>query len=153
MSHHREVSQHELPDRDALDEHEDEEIEPMITVLLVNDEAIVREGLRMRLALEADMKIVGESTTGAEALEQVQRLQPAIVLMDLALPDMDGIAAIAALRAACPASAVVILSLHDDATIRARAQAAGAAAFVGTHEGVKTVLTVIRHVGQRGRQG
>jgi len=153
MSHHREVSQHELRDRDALDEQEDEEEEPMITVLLVNDEAIVREGLRMRLALEADIKIVGESTTGAEALEQVQRLQPAIVLMDLALPDMDGIAAIAALRAAHTASAVVILSLHDDATIRARAQAAGAAAFVGTHEGVKTVLTVIRHVGQRGRQG
>lgn len=125
----------------------------MITVLLVNDEAIVREGLRMRLALEADMMIVGEATTGAEALEQVQRLQPAIVLMDLALQDMDGIAAIAALRAAHTASAVVILSLQDDATIRARAQAAGAAAFVGKHEGVKTVLTVIRRVGQRGRQG
>ena len=123
----------------------------MITVLLVTDEAIVREGLRMRLALEADMTIVGEATSSAEALEQVQRLQPAIVLMDLALPDMDGIAAIAALRAAHTASAVVILSLQDDATIRTRAQAAGAAAFVGKHEGVKTVLTMIRHVGQRGR--
>ena len=123
----------------------------MITVLLVNDEAIVREGLRMRLALEADMTIVGEATTGAEALEQVQRLQPAIVLMGLALPDMDGIAAIAALRAAHAASAVVILSLKDDATIQARAQAAGAAAFVSKHEGVKAVLTMIRHVGQRGR--
>jgi len=123
----------------------------MITVLLVNDEAIVREGLRMRLALEADMTIVGEAITGAEALEQVQRLQPTIVLMDLALPDMDGIAAIAALRATQATSAVVILSLQDDATIRARAQAAGAAAFVGKDEGVKTVLTMIRHVGQRGR--
>ena len=123
----------------------------MITVLLVNDEEIVREGLRMRLALEADMTIVGEATTGAEALEQVQRLQPAIVLMGLALPDMDGIAAIAALQAAHTASAVVILSLQDDATIRARAQAAGAAAFVGKHEGVTALLTMIRHVGQRGR--
>src|SRR5229473_1778600 len=125
----------------------------MITVLLVNDEAIVREGLRMRLALEADITIVGEATTGAEALEQVQRLQPAISLMDLALPDMDGIAAIAALRAAHTASALVILSLQDDATIRARAQAALAAAFVGKHERVKTVLTMIRYVGQLGRQG
>lgn len=123
----------------------------MITVLLVNDEAIMREGLRMRLALEADMTIVGEATTSAEALEQVQRLQPDIVLMGLALPDMDGISTVAALRAAQPASAVVILSLQDDATIRARAQAAGAAAFVGKHEGVKTVLTMLRHVGQRGR--
>jgi DNA-binding NarL/FixJ family response regulator len=123
----------------------------MITVLLVNDEAILREGLRMRLALERDITIVGEASSGAEALEQVQRLQPDIVLIDLALPDMDGIAAIAALRAAQAESAVVVLSLQDDATIRARAQAAGAAAFVGTHEGVKTVLLVLRHVGQRGR--
>ena len=119
----------------------------MIMVLLVNDEAIVREGLRMRLALEEDITIAGEATTGAEALEQVQRLQPAIVLMDLALPDMDGIAAISALRAARAASAVVILSLQDDATIRAQAQAAGAAAFVGKHEGVKALLNVIRRVG------
>lgn len=125
----------------------------MITVLLVNSEAIVQEGLRMRLALERDMTIVGEASTGAEALELVQRLQPDIVLMELTLPDMDGIAAIAALRAAQPESAIVILSLQDDATIRARAQAAGAASFVGKHEGVKTVLTVIRHVGQRRRQG
>jgi DNA-binding NarL/FixJ family response regulator len=123
----------------------------MITVILVNDEAIVREGLRMRLALEADITIAGEATTGAEALEQVQRLQPDIVLMDLALPDMDGIAAITALRAAHSASAVVILSLQDDATKRAGAQAAGAAAFVGKHEGVKALLTMIRHVGQSGR--
>ncbi len=123
----------------------------MITVLLVNNETIVREGLRMRLALERDITIAGEASNSAEALEQVQRLQPDIVLMELALPDMDGIAAIAALRAAHAESAVVILSLQDDATIRARAQAAGAAAFVGKHEGVKIVLTVIRHVGQRGR--
>jgi DNA-binding NarL/FixJ family response regulator len=123
----------------------------MVTVLLVNDEAIVREGLRMRLALEQDITIAGEASTVAEELEQVQRLQPDIVLMELTLPDMDGIAAIAALRAAHAESAIVILSLHDDATIRARAQAAGAAAFVGKHEGVKTVLTVIRQVGQRGR--
>jgi YesN/AraC family two-component response regulator len=67
----------------------------MITVLLVTDEAIVREGLRMRLALEADMTIVGEATNSAEALEQVQRLQPAIVLMALVLPGRDGIFSLA----------------------------------------------------------
>ena len=125
----------------------------MITILLVNDEAIAREGLRMRLALEADMTIVGEATSSAEALEKVQLLQPAIVLMDLPLPDRDSIAVIAALRATYTASAVIILSWQDDATIRARAQAAGATAFVGKHEGVKTILTMIRHVGQRGCQG
>jgi YesN/AraC family two-component response regulator len=72
----------------------------MITVLLGNDEVIVREGLQLRLALEADITIAGNATNGAEALERVQRLQPNIILMNLAVPDMDGIAAIAALRGA-----------------------------------------------------
>jgi DNA-binding NarL/FixJ family response regulator len=122
----------------------------MITVLLVNNETIVREGLRMRFALERDITIAGEASTVAEAIEQVQKLQPDIVLMELTLPDKDGIAAIASLRAAHAESAVVVLSMQDDATIRARAQAAGAVAFVGKHEGVKAVLTTIRQIGLRG---
>ena len=122
----------------------------MITVLLVDDEAVVREGLRMRLAREPDIRIVGEAITGAETLEQVQRLQPDVVLMDLALRDMDGIAAITKLRAVHTASAVVILSLQDDAMIRARAQEAGAAAFVSKYEGVKAILPAIRHKGRCG---
>jgi DNA-binding NarL/FixJ family response regulator len=98
-----------------------------------------------------EMTIVGEAITGAEALELVQRYRPDIVLMDLVLPDMEGITEIAALRAANTASAVVILNLQDDATIRARAQAAWVAAFVGKHKGVKTVLNMVRHVGKRER--
>ncbi len=121
----------------------------MITVLLVNDEAIVREGLRMRLAREPDITIVGEAMTGAQALKQVQQLHPDVVLMDLALPDMDGIAAVSMLRAAHAASAVVTLSLQDDAAIRARVQAAGAAAFMSKYEGVKPILPTIRRLGQR----
>jgi DNA-binding NarL/FixJ family response regulator len=123
----------------------------MITVLLVDDEAIVREGLRMRLAREPDITIVGEAVTSTEALEQVQRLQPDVVLMGLLLPDMDGIAAITMLRAALGAGAVIILSLQDDAVIRARVLAAGAEAFVSKYEGVKAILPTIRYVGQRGR--
>jgi DNA-binding NarL/FixJ family response regulator len=122
----------------------------MITVLLVDDEAIVREGLRMRLAREPDIKIVGEAITGADTLEQVQQLHPDVVLMDLALRDMDGITAITKLRAAHAASVVVILSLQDDVVIRARAQAAGASAFVSKYEGVKAILPAIRHLCQRG---
>jgi CheY-like chemotaxis protein len=122
----------------------------MITVLLVDDEAIVREGLRMRLAREPDITIVGEAITGAETLEQVQRLQPDVVLMDPALSDMDGVVTITMLRAAYADSAVVILSLQDDAVIRARVQAAGAAAFVSKYEGAKAILPAIRHLDQRG---
>jgi len=120
----------------------------MIRVLLVDDEAIVREGLRMRLAREPDIRIVGEAMTGAEAFAQVQQLQPDVVLMDLSLPDMDGIAAIRMLRTAHRASALVILSLQDDAVIRARVQAAGAEAFMSKYDGAKAILPAIRHLGQ-----
>lgn len=121
----------------------------MITMLLVDDDAIVREGLRMRLAREPDITIVGEAMTGDQVLKQVQQLHPDVVLMDPALPDMDGIAAISMLRAAHAASAVVTLSLQDDAAIRARVQAAGAAAFMSKYEGVKPILPTIRRLGQR----
>jgi DNA-binding NarL/FixJ family response regulator len=120
----------------------------MIKVLLVDDEAIVRDGLRMRLAQVPDIRIVGEAMTGAEAFAQVQRLQPDVVLMDLSLPDMDGIAAIRMLRTAHTASALVILSLQDDAVIRSRVQAAGAEAFISKYDGAKGILSAIRHVGQ-----
>jgi DNA-binding NarL/FixJ family response regulator len=120
----------------------------MIRVLLVDDEAIVREGLRMRLAREPDIRVVGEAMTGAEAFAQVQQLQPDVVLMDLSLPDMDGIAAIHMLRTAHTASALVILSLQDDAVIRAQVQAAGAEAFMSKYDGAKAILPTIRHLGQ-----
>jgi DNA-binding NarL/FixJ family response regulator len=121
----------------------------MITVLLVDDEAIVREGLRMRLAREPDIKIIGEAMTGAQACTQVQQLQPDVVLMALDLPDMDGIAVIRMLRVAHTASAVIISSLQDDAVIRARVQAAGAEAFVSKYDGARAILSAIRHLGQR----
>jgi DNA-binding NarL/FixJ family response regulator len=104
--------------------------EGVITVLLVDDQVGVRRGLRMRLALEPDLAVVGEAPDGATAVTRAAALRPDVVVMDVAMPGMDGIAATVALRRAAPASAVVILSLHGDATTRARAVDAGAAAFV-----------------------
>lgn len=120
----------------------------MIRVLLVGDEAIVREGLRMRLTRVPDIKIVGEAMTGTEAFAQVQQLHPDVVLMDLSLPDMDGIAAIRMLRTAHTTSTVVILSLQDDVVMRARARAAGAEAFISKYDGVKAIVSTIQHLGQ-----
>ena len=68
--------------------------------------------------------------------------------MDLSVPPMEGIAATAALRAAVPQSAVVLLSLHDDATRRAQARAAGAYAFVGKQEELRVLLTAIYEAGR-----
>src|ERR1700687_3195490 len=102
----------------------------MIRLLLVDDQPSVRQGLRMRLTLEPDMTVVGEASNGREAMTLVQQLAPDIVLMDVEMPGMDGITATFEMRASSPQSAVVMLSICDDVSTRARAQAAGAAAFV-----------------------
>ncbi len=116
----------------------------MITLLLVDDQPVVRHGLRMRLALEPDLEIIGEANNGAEALAMVPLLRPDVVVMDEEMPGIDGIQATHKLRAAFPNVAVVILSIHDDAATRMKGLDAGAAAFVGKHAGEEALLAAIR---------
>jgi DNA-binding NarL/FixJ family response regulator len=123
----------------------------MITLLLVKDELLVRHGLRMWLECETEISVVGEASDGAEANTLAQALQPDVVLMDISLPTMDGITAAATIRAAVPHCAVVFLSLYDDAATWARADAAGAVAFVGKQEGVRALQAAIRQAGRQGR--
>jgi DNA-binding NarL/FixJ family response regulator len=116
----------------------------MIRVLLVDDQSIVRRGLRVRFRLEPDLQVVGEASSGTEALTLAQTLTPDVVLMDIQMPEMDGIAATAALCRVVPQSAIVILSISDDAQTRRRVQAAGAVAFVEKRGATETLLSAIR---------
>jgi DNA-binding NarL/FixJ family response regulator len=116
----------------------------MIRLLLVDDQPTVRRGLGLRLHLEPDIQIVGEASTGKEALSMAQALAPDVVLMDVEMPEMNGIEATAALRKAVSQSAVVILSIHDDAQTRGLAQAAGAVAFVEKRGATDHLLAAIR---------
>jgi DNA-binding NarL/FixJ family response regulator len=118
----------------------------MIRLLLVDDQPAVRRGLGMRLLLEPDIQVIGETSTGREALTLVQTLSPDVVLMDVEIPDMDGIETTTALRAAASQSAVVILSIHDDQPTRVRARAAGAMAFVEKRGRTDDLLAAIRQV-------
>ena len=122
----------------------------MITLLLVNDEPLVRQGLHMWLDRAPDVTVVGEARSGAEALSLAQELHPDVVLIDLSRAPMDGFLTTAALRNSEAHSEVVLLSLHDEASIRSRAHAAGAAAFVGEQEGAHALLEAIRRVTQQG---
>ena len=123
----------------------------MIRVLIVDDQPAVRRGLRVRFHLEPDMQVVGEASTGREALTLAQTLTPDVVLMDIEMPGMDGIEATAALRTIVPQSAVVILSIHTERQTRIRAQAAGATAFVEKRGTTDTLLAAIRQAaGQTG---
>jgi DNA-binding NarL/FixJ family response regulator len=116
-----------------------------IRLFLVDDEPQVRRGLRMRLEMEDDFLVVGDASDGAAAIAKVAEERPDVVLMDVQMPDCDGIAVARKMRAAAPASAVIIVSMQDDAGTRARAFAAGAAGFVGKHEIDVALTTAIRN--------
>jgi DNA-binding NarL/FixJ family response regulator len=121
----------------------------VITLLVVDDQPSVRRGLRMRLALEPDLKTLGEASNGLEALAAVRSLKPDVVVMDVDMPHMDGIAATATLAEVAPCTAVVILSIHDDEATRQRARAAGAAAFVAKQAGDLALLEAIHTAAKR----
>lgn len=115
----------------------------MIRVLVVDDQAAIRRGLRMRLGLEDDLVVVGEAADGPAALALAPELRPDVVLLDVEMPGMDGVDTAHALRAAAPACAVVLLTLHGDTITRSRAEAAGVAVFVEKHEADMALVQAI----------
>lgn len=116
----------------------------MINVLIVDDDPAVRRGLRMRLAAEPDLKLVGEAADGLAAIVLAEALQPNVALIDVELPRMDGIAVAERLRAISPHAAVIMLTIHDDAATQEDARAAGAAAFVSKRAMPDELLAAIR---------
>jgi DNA-binding NarL/FixJ family response regulator len=86
----------------------------MIRVLLVDDQALFREGLRTLLSVQPGIRVVGEAGNGQEALAKTRALCPDVVLMDLRMPLLDGVAATRQLRETCPASRVIVLTTFDD---------------------------------------
>ena len=100
----------------------------MIRVLIADDHAVVRQGLRTFLELQEDIDVVGEAADGVQALQAAAALEPDVVLMDLVMPELDGVAAIERLRETAPATHVLVLTsfLDEDKVLPAiRAGAAG----------------------------
>ncbi len=81
-----------------------------ISVVIVDDHALVRQGLRTFLDLHEDIQVTGEAANGVEAVERVGQLRPDVVLMDLVMPEMDGIEAIKRIRSICPDTKVIVLT-------------------------------------------
>jgi DNA-binding NarL/FixJ family response regulator len=84
-----------------------------ITIFLADDHTIVRQGLAKLLEGEPDLRIVGEAENGREAVAKVEKLKPDIVLMDIAMPMLNGIEATRQIRSVCPQSKIIILSMHS----------------------------------------
>ena len=102
----------------------------MIRVLLVDDQALFCEGLRTLLDLQPDIEVVGEANNGREAIECVARAAPDVVLMDIQMPVLDGVAATRAIRANHPNTQVIVLTTFDDDEYVFEALRAGAVGYL-----------------------
>jgi DNA-binding NarL/FixJ family response regulator len=119
-----------------------------ITVLLVEDHTIMREGLRRMLELETDLEVVGEAQDGRQAVTLVAKLRPAVVLMDIAMPRLNGLEATRQVLKAFPATKVLLLSAHNDDAYVKNATESGAVGFLLKQTSAHEVCRVIREVQQ-----
>lgn len=122
-----------------------------VTVLLADDHAVVRDGLRALLEAHADLLVVGDASDGRSAVRQTEALRPNVVVMDVGMPELNGIDATEQIRQASPATEVVILSVHSDSEHVFRALRAGARGYVLKEAAGQEVVQAIRdvHAGRR----
>jgi pilus assembly protein CpaE len=125
--------------------------EDKIRVLIVDDVAETRENIRKLLQFDALVEVVGASRTGAEGLELAIETQPDVVLMDINMPDMDGISATEAIRKKVPFTQIVILSVQGDSNYMRRAMLAGARDFLTKPIDVDELSAAIRRAGRVAR--
>ena len=117
-----------------------------ITVLLAEDHQIVREGLRSLLKHEPDIEVVGEAETGRQAVAMVKKLRPAVVVMDIAMPLLNGMEATRQIRKDIPATKVLILSAHSDDAYVEQVSRLGAAGFLLKQTSSDNLARAIREV-------
>jgi DNA-binding NarL/FixJ family response regulator len=117
-----------------------------ITVLLAEDHTIVREGLRALLRAEDDIEVVGEAETGRVAVRLAKKLRPTVVVMDIAMPQLNGLEATRQILKAIPATRVLILSAHSDDAYVGQVNAVGAAGYLIKQTSAHVLSAAIREV-------
>ena len=123
---------------------------PKIRVLIVDDHAILREGVRALLQLQADLEVVGEASNGTEAIEAVGRLDPDVVLMDIAMPGLGGIEAAIELKKQGRRAKILILSQYEDREYVRRLLKAGVSGYVLKKSAGAELANAIRAVHRGG---
>lgn len=113
-----------------------------IRVLLVDDHPVVREGLRIMLT-EAGIEVVGDVGTARDAIGLTETLAPDVVLLDMGLPDLDGVTALNRIKQARPASAILVLTMHDSPTLVRGAVQAGASGYLLKGAGRRELLSAL----------
>jgi pilus assembly protein CpaE len=117
-----------------------------ISILLVDDIAEAREGIKKLLAFEQDFKVVGTAANGRDGVQQAKELKPDIVIMDINMPDMDGLEAAGLITRAMPMVGVIMMSVQDDADYIQKAMLAGARFFLTKPPDMDKLYTTIRNV-------
>jgi two-component system response regulator NreC len=118
----------------------------MIRILLADDHALVRQGFRMILAAQPDMEIVGEAGNGREAVELAERLKPDLVVMDVTMPELNGIEATRRLATSVPRTRVLALSMHKDSVYVREILRAGARGYLLKDSVDADLLAAVRAV-------
>ena len=119
---------------------------PKIKVLVADDHTILRDGICALLALAEDMEVVGEASNGSEALEMVEKVNPDVVLMDIAMPIMNGLEAMLRLHKEFPRTRVLVLTQYDDREYVLPAIQAGALGFISKIAASSELISGIRSV-------
>lgn len=120
----------------------------MIRVLLADDHGVVRKGLRFLLALDAEIEIAGEAADGREAVRLAEELRPDVVVMDIAMPHLNGIEATAQIVKRMPRLGVIILSMYSDEAYLLRALGAGAKGYLLKDSAEPDLLRAVQTVAQ-----
>ncbi len=115
-----------------------------IRVMLVDDHLVVRDGLAALLRQERDLKVVAEAGDGRQAIERAREEQPDVILMDIMMPEMDGIVATRIIKSLLPKIKIVGLSLFEEHQMRDSMMDAGASAYISKSEGAQTLVETIR---------
>ena len=121
-----------------------------IRILLADDHAVLRTGLRMLISSQRDLEVVGEASDGDEAVRKATALRPDVALVDISMPGSGGIKAIERIRQAVPATRVLVLTMHDVPAYLRASLAAGASGYVVKRSADSDLLAAIRDV-HRGR--
>ena len=125
--------------------------EMTITVFLVDDHAVVRDGLRMVLEASSAISVLGDASNGRDGVAQIRKLRPDVAILDIAMPELNGLEAARQIRSACPEIAIVVLSMHATTEHIFRALQVGAEGYVLKESAGKEVVDAVCAVcnGQR----